>query len=308
MPQHNPPEEEGLRPYGPAILLTLVVGFAFLAGVKLFNLPSGAAPAGPPPLPAPGFATMGGFLAYRGFAFLSLVLSAGLAVAAIGAIRLFVAGRRTRDLLLAVLAAEAGVALVLTFAGGSAMRDIADGILCSGGRAFQAWEFCALGPGIGGVQAGLDRWVEAACIVAAGAIVFAIFTVAAARRPRTLPKWIASQERCVTLLLAAGSALLTVRMLLHDSYLRWAFAEFLAVEKPPPPLAAYLGGTATFNGAVETAILGLTWLVALLLMERRPPMAAAVRGDPGGAKFSAYNLPAILTPFLTAVGTGLLRG
>ncbi|HEX6411145.1 MAG TPA: hypothetical protein VFZ88_11230 [Sphingomicrobium sp.] len=57
------------------------------------------------------------------------------------------------------------------------------------------------------------------------------------------------------------------------------FANFAG---PPPPLLACLGGTAAFDGAVEAAILGLAWPVALLLMERRPAMAGPARGDPGG--------------------------
>jgi hypothetical protein len=113
----------------------------------------------------------------------------------------------------------------------------------------------------------------------------------------------------VTILIVGASALLTSRMLFHREFLEWAFVDLRALESPSPALQYYLAGTATFNGALETSVLGVTWLVAVVLLQRGQRGGRRRQGGAaGGREFSVYNLSAIAAPVLTALASNVLRG
>jgi hypothetical protein len=164
------------------------------------------------------------------------------------------------------------------------------------------WDYCGLGSDAASLWIGRSANVLGSA--ATVAVLFAIFVVAGARGPGTAPAMIGSRERCVTVLLVAASALLVSALLLDKGFLRWIFAGELAMKEPPGAVLAYVGGTATFNGAVETALLGLTWLIAIVLLQRRGAGGAgAGAADPLASGLSLYNLSAIAAPVLAAIAS-----
>lgn len=254
-------------------------------------------------------ARLGGFLAFQGQAILAFTAAAAVLFLALASIFLFVSCRRTRRIVLIMLGAQVTVAFVLLLGGGSAMGTIAANMHCGSGPADMLWDFCRRA---WGKPESFAFWAALSSTIAGGVVIFATFIVASTRSERRLPPLLGSKERCVTILIVAASALLTTRMLFYSAFLEWAFADLRTLEEPSPALHNYLAGTATFNGALETSLLGVTWFIAVILMQRGPraPAAAAAATAAGGrgGEFSVFNLSAIFAPVLTAVASNALGG
>jgi hypothetical protein len=257
-------------------------------------------------------ASIGGFLAVQGQAILAFTVAACVLFVALAFIRLFVMCRRTRRIVLCTLGAEVAVALVLLLREKSVMGAIAGQMRCDTAPARMVWDFCRRA---WEQPQSFAFWAALACTIVGAVAIFATFIVASTRSERKLPPLLGSQERCVTILIVAASALLTSRMLFYKAFLEWAFADLRAIEHSSPALQHYLAGTATFNGALETSLLGLTWFIAVVLLQRgqrAPGGAAATAGGPGGGtgggEFSVYNLSAIFAPVLTALATNAVGG
>jgi hypothetical protein len=342
--------QQGWRSYVLAMALCFLVGLLDLAAINWINLPpearravgplqfhpspvqvraaapGGAADAGlvPPAaqretagarsLPEPRLARrsedqlarLGGFLAFQGQAILAFTVAAGVLFVALACICLFVPAGRTRGIVLGTLGAEVAVAVAILTRGTSAMGTIAANMHC-GAPADMVWDFCRRA---WEQPQSFAFWAALCCTVAGGVAIFATFIVASTRSERPLPPLLGSRERCVTILIVAGSALLTSRMLLYKAFLEWAFADLRALERPSAALQNYLAGTATFNGALETSLLGVTWFVAVVLLQRgqRAPGGAVPAAGTAGGELSVFNLSAIFAPVLTALATNALGG
>jgi hypothetical protein len=263
-------------------------------------------------------ASIGGFLAYRGYAALGGAVALSALALSLILLWRFAGDKETRLRLGLYLAAASIIAVGGALIGGSVMAQVATRIGCSEAAPLDPWEFCGHGrvATVVGIKLhyGFDRWVAALGSIAIVGVLFAIFAIAVSKTPKGLPAIASSRERCVTILLAAASAILVASMLLDRAFLQWAFAGYGALEKPPQDIVRYIAGTATFNGAVMTAGLALAWFIALLLLQRGSSSAA---GAPDGAGsgdvaetggLSLYNLSAILAPVLSAIATNMLGG
>ncbi len=305
--------------------LCFAVGLAFALGVVLLDIPDSSRNPLPriepaslipstPVVPAQfavgagTLAKIGAFMAYRGYAAVTVTIAVAVIVIALIALSLFVPDRRTRKILLWVLLGQILVAVLANLGIGSGMSAAVSEMLCTPARPAPSWDVCSIEriarPGFLSVHYGFNAVIDAVCVAATATVVFAIFIVASVRPPPGLPAMVRSAERCVTVLLVAASMLL-VSVALHDkSFLHWAFADFLALERPPKDIAAYVAGMATLNGALETALLAVTWLISLLLLGRSGRGPSDPEEAFGG--FSVYNLSAIFAPALSAIAANLL--
>jgi hypothetical protein len=253
-------------------------------------------------------AAVGRFLAFRGRAALSVAAAAVCLISAGIALALFVRGARTRQIVAAGLVLELAIAAMMPLLGAGTMANVARGMACTETNG-PMWDFCAT-PSDLTRWTNFDLWVDILCSAATCAVVFAIFVVARSDERSGLPSIASSREKCVTVLLVAGSALLVAVMMRNNSFLSWAFADYLTPSEPPKAIAAYIAGTSTFIGSVQTAMLALVWFIALILLQLPRRRHAA---DPASAiaeptSFSLYNLSAILAPVLSALASNLLGG
>lgn len=267
-------------------------------------------PQGRPDLAATNaaLAKAGGLAAYRSYAAATLAIAVGVMLLAVIAISRFVRDRQARRILFTVLAAQAGLAVSLRLSLGGELLRIVDNVLCEPGGRAAPWDVCAWV----GTSYPLNDIVGAVGAAATAATVFAVFIVASTRAPSGLPTLIGSAERCVTLLLGAASTLLVAAILMQRSFLDWAFAGFMVLDKPPAGIAHFIGGMSTALGLMQTAMLGVAWFVSLILLERtgQGPQGDKKAASPGPAAsgLSVYNLSAILAPALSAIASNLLSG
>jgi hypothetical protein len=310
--------------FAPPALLCLAIGGAFAASVLLFQMPAAyrlefprvalsniVATPGSERFASgdPMLAMIGGFRAYQGHAAVTLVIALAVIATALGTLLLFVKGWRTRIPLFLMLAPQIGLALWVNLWLGSGMSAAVRDMRCPPHAPAPPWDVCSLDKVMQDwphFHYGLNAIIDATCVAATACVVCAIFIVASVRRPPRLPAIIGSTARCVTILLAAASALLVSVVLIDKSFLHWAFADFLALAHPPGDVASYISGISVFNAALTTALLGVTWFISLVLMTRNGHDPSG--SDIGPGSFSAYNLSAIFAPALSAIAANLLTG
>lgn len=308
------------RRFLPPMILCFALGLTFAVAVLVFDSP------GPPPslaglwpgadaasaaaFAAPGavLAKIGGAMAYRGYAALTSGIALAVIVTSIAAIRLFVPSGRTRKVIFWVLAGEVAVGVAANMLHGSGMSAAARAMRCEPAAPAPSWDMCSV-ERIASFPLpfhyGFNAMVDALCTAATAAVIFATFIVASAGPRRGLPAIVGSVERGVTILLVAASALLVSVTILDKSFLQWTFADFLALEKPPGDVTAYIAGMSVLSGGLETALLAGTWFISVLLIGRSGAPSGADRLSGG---FSAYNLSAIFAPVLSSVAANLLAG
>ena len=312
--------------YRLAMILCLGVGLLFCLSIYGMRLGEADLPAGPieaatvtkgvtghagPGGDHASLAQFGGFMAFRGHAALTITVAIALIIVSLLSLRLFVANRRTLRILAAVLLAQALITIGLGVAGGNPSVGTVDRLLCPAGGANGAWHFCSVGGASGPNEFPywFGFWVALLTAVATLSVVYAIFVAASSEASEPLPILVRTPERAVTVLMVGGSTLLVAVLLLDRALLNWAFADFLARPEVSNAVRTYISGALTFAGALETAMLGVTWLIAVLLLERSSPAPATPDGTASEMRgFSVYNLSAIFAPVLSAVGAGFFAG
>ncbi len=247
------------------------------------------------------------FLFFRGYAALNLVVCMAVIGLSVLAIHSYLALRRTRLTMLAVMVAVACLSAVLDFYVGSGIQKVAGQIACRKLPPPDSfWDFCV--EGFRAPQRTFERhdftaWADALCSAATGAVVLAMFVVASSRAGGGARS---SQHRCeagVTLLLIAASVLLVSVFLSDQGYLRWAFAEQLMAEHPPRAVSAFIAAETTFNGTIQSALLGSAWFFSVILLERssgvsRSPFPAELAKS---SNLSIYSISAIVAPVSSAI-------
>jgi len=311
--------QAGWRHFLLPMILCFSLGLVFALAVLVFAIP-GPSPglAGLKPFPGAGssfaapdgaLAKIGGAMAYRGYAALTACIAVAVIVTSVAAIRLFVPRGRTRAILLWVLTGQVAIGVGLNLLHGSGMSAAARAMLCDPAAAAPPWDMCSIERiatfGLP-IHHGFNAAIDALSTAATTSVVFATFVIASARPPHPLPAIVGSVERGVTILLVAASALLVAVTVLDKSFLHWAFADFLALERPPRDVTAYIAGNSVLSSGLETALLAATWLIAMFLAGRGGGRSSDPEVLSGG--FSAYNLSAIFAPVLTSVGANLLAG
>lgn len=301
------------------VTLAFAVGISFTLGVVLLDIPDAARNPlpriGPPPtsaaqlvVPDGTLAEIGAFMAYRGYAAITLTLAATVLIMTFLILTLFVRERPVRRILLAVLTVEIAAGVLANLMLGSGMSAAIGRMRCTAAAA-PPWDVCSIEkiahwPFT--LHYGFNAVIDAICVAATAAAVFVIFIVASIKPPQKLPPIVGSAERCVTVLLVAASLLLVAVALIDKAFLHWSFARYLVLDHPPADVSAYMTGISTMNGALETALLAVTWFISLLLLARSGQGPA--EPDQAFKGLSAYNLSAILAPALSAIAANLLSG
>ena len=299
--------------------LCFALGVLFSCAIVALDLPPDYDPVPSlPPAELAGtggsVAEIGGFMAYRGFAALAITVSVAAIILSVVMIRAFVLVTRARIAVFAILAAQIFLATAATIFWGSGMSQLTDRMVChSEGSGTAMWDFCrnaheaAIGTTL---HLDFHTLVNVVCAAATVAVVFGIFVIASSAENPTSPEIIRSPEKSVTLLMISASALLIAVLFLDKGLLNWALSDHLAVTEPPVYVRAYIDGTSSYNGAVETSLLAITWFIALLLLHRGgDARSKSHSGSAAGmGSLSIFNMSAIFAPILSAMASDLLGG
>lgn len=261
---------------------------------------------------APSLGKMSAFMVFRGYAALNLVVCIITIGLSLSAVWHFVQKKRTRLILIAVLLLAMGGAAILDLAVGSGIQKAAGAIICrKQPLPHHFWDFCSEGFRV--AQWTLNRsdftsWANALVSAATGAVVYAIFVVSSTRFDHPTSAAHAHLEAGVTLLLIAASVLLLSVLLSDRGYLHWAFAEALMSEHPVKAINAYIAAASAFNGAVQTALLGMTWFLSVIMLQRATQETGSLFPTKlvTSSNLSLYKLSAVFAPIVSAIVSNLI--
>ncbi len=258
----------------------------------------------------------GRFMIYRAYALMTCVISIALIAVSLVSMRMFVRHKLVLRTLYGCLASYAFAGAMTIFLVGSGMRDLTLNIRghpvtgCPSVGPLLRW--CQAEPVFHGLHFGFTTWANVISGVATIAVVFAILVVARSPKRSDVPVIFGGREQTVMMLLIGGSIMVVFVQLSDKSLLDWAFPETgrASTSGDHADIASYVAGTAIFNGAMETTLLGLTWLASVVFLDfdrRRTASASGIESG-SGPQFSIYNMSAVSAPVVTALVSAILSG